>query len=104
MQEYELEVPEDLLYFRGHFSGEPILAAVVQLQLAILPRVAQCWTDLARLRRLSRMKFRTPIRPGARLRLTLWRDPGLPRVDFTLHSGDRVCTSGTLEFSEEAPP
>lgn len=96
--EVELEVPPDLLYFLGHFDGDPVLPGVVQLDDAVLTQVERAWPDLGRLERARRLKFVRPIRPGGVVRLALERrsDPG--QVGFHIESGGETCTSGILIF------
>jgi hypothetical protein len=72
---FDVHVPADLPYFQGHFDGHPVLAAVVQLELLVLRRTAAVWPELTRLRRLTRLRFRTPILPGDTIELRLERAP-----------------------------
>lgn len=98
-----LRVPEDLMYFRGHFEGDPILAGVVQLDSAVLAEVEVAWPELeGRLRRVSRLKFVAPVRPGDDLLVRLSRSRALGRVDFSIERRGVPCTSGTLTFDEPA--
>lgn len=91
-------VPPDLVFLRGHFEGQPILPAVVQVVGLALEGSAREWPDLVRVRRLSRLKFRRPIGPGAALEVVLRRSDGEPRVDFVIREGEETCSSGTLGF------
>jgi len=93
-----VRVPEDLLYFKGHFPEVPILAAVAQLQKLVLEQAKAAWPDLGALRRLTRLKFRRPIAPGEVLVLELKRAPGSLDVAFELTHEGQPCSHGTLGF------
>ena len=95
-----VEVPADLVYFEGHFVDYPVLPAVAQLEAFVLGAVAEAWPGLGRLERLTRLKFRRVIPPGAVLRLRLERSAGAVR--FEIRRDDEICSSGSLHF--EAPP
>lgn len=99
--EAEVYVPADLVFFQGHFEGDPILPGVVQLDLAVLDLVEEAWPELeGALRGVLRLKFVAPLRPDDRIRVVLRRaEPG--RVVFRIERGGRVCTSGILAFAPE---
>jgi 3-hydroxymyristoyl/3-hydroxydecanoyl-(acyl carrier protein) dehydratase len=79
----ELHVAPDCPWFRGHFPGHPILPGVVQIGWAAWfgARWLGCGTPP---RRLSRIKFRRPIGPDARLSLRLRHDRGKLYYDYLL--------------------
>lgn len=90
-------VPSHLGFFRGHFDGDPILPGVVQLQRLALREARLRWPELGAVVRLSRVKFKRPIRPGEELVLSLSRKrPEL--VEMSLRCGDEVASSGLLHF------
>ncbi|MEZ4385842.1 MAG: hypothetical protein R3A79_31275 [Nannocystaceae bacterium] len=97
-----VEVPDDMLYFSGHFPGYPILPGVAQLVPLVVGQIRGAWADLAHPRRLSRLKFRQPIFPGARLELVLERRAGAARVQFRLLRDGRTCSEGTLDYAAAA--
>ncbi len=97
IHELVLEVPSGLRWFQGHFDGNPVLAAVVQLH-EVLRHTATIWPDLTALRRVTGAKFRRPIRPLDSLRLRLERTPGSAKARFTFVRGEETCSSGVLEF------
>lgn len=99
---FDVHVPSDLEFFRGHFPGEPILAGIVQLDLLVLRQVTETWPGLTRLARITRLRFRRPIRPGEDLVLSLVRS-GPARVDFTIACREASCAAGTLHFRGAAP-
>jgi len=96
----EVDVPGELLYFVGHFPGYPILPGVAQLVPLVLAQVHTAWADLEHPRRLSRLKFRQPVFPGAHLQLRLERRG--PKVRYRLLREGRACSEGTLDYPEAA--
>jgi 3-hydroxymyristoyl/3-hydroxydecanoyl-(acyl carrier protein) dehydratase len=97
--EIELAVPEDLLYFNGHFEGDPVLPGVVQVNNVALRYVNAAWPSLGRLAGLRRLKFVRVIRPGDRISLRLEQKKNPHQIGFTISRGDTLCTTGTLIFS-----
>jgi uncharacterized membrane protein/3-hydroxymyristoyl/3-hydroxydecanoyl-(acyl carrier protein) dehydratase len=94
---YDVHVPANLSYFRGHFDGHAILPGVVQVEVLVARQVAITWPELARIRRVTRLRFRRPIRPGDDLVLEIKRSER-ERVDFDVRCGAEACSSGTLHF------
>jgi hypothetical protein len=103
-----VEVPRDLVFFEGHFEGNPMLPGVAQV-LALVDREARrVFPDLASrgARKLSRLKFQATIRPGDTLELGLTLEDakveGEPQIRFRL---DRVtpiaerASSGVLAYT-----
>lgn len=95
--EFTTQIPDALRWFRGHFDGNPVLPAMVQLREALL-LVRSTWPDLHSLRRITRAKFHARIRPSETLRLRLRRDGHSARAGFEYLRGTVVCSSGILEF------
>ena len=95
-------VPQDLLYFRGHFDGDPILPAVVQLDGLVLRQIERIWPELGAPRQVLRLKFKRPVKPGERLELRLQLDASRPAVTFGIEGGAGPCASGTLVFGSIA--
>ena len=93
-----VQIPGDMLYFQGHFPGYPILPGVAQLVPLVLAEVRSIWAELGRPTRLSRLKFRQPVFPGAELELQLDRLDA--RVRFRLVRGQesRACSEGTIDY------
>ena len=95
-------VPPDSPYFRGHFDGDPILPAVVQLDGLVLRQIERIWPELGAPRQALRLKFKRPVRPGERLELRLALDASRPAVTFGIDGGAGPCASGTLVFGSIA--
>lgn len=96
-REWEVPLPPDLPYFRGHFEGHPVLPAVAALQWIVLRCAGEAWPTLGAPRRLSRLKFRRTLRPGDRVRVRLVRDG--EALDFTLSVGEDTAAVGRVEFA-----
>ena len=90
-------VPEDLLYFDGHFDELPVLAGVAQLEALVAVGAARAWPERGHIVRCSRIKFRQMIKPGDTLVLRLERRD--PAIKFTIHRGDELCTQGNIELA-----
>ncbi len=91
-------VPPDLLYFRGHFDGDPVLPAVVQLDGLVLRQIERIWPELGAPREALRLKFKRPVRPGELLELRLQVHASRPAVTFEIVGEAGPCASGTLVF------
>jgi len=90
-----LWVPEDLSWFKGHFPGQPILPAVVQLSWAVHfaglpPDVAQAFSHL------HRLKFTATIEPSVVLKLTLISSD--ESVQFCFESRQQLHSKGRIDF------
>tara|TARA_R110002049_G_scaffold71979_7_gene185377 strand:- start:98076 stop:99758 length:1683 start_codon:yes stop_codon:yes gene_type:complete len=95
-----LRLPADLLYFRGHFLGMPILPGVVQLHWAI-HQAATLFGVPVTISEVTQLKYRKPIAPGSTLMLELDCDRDNRKVKFRYHSdaeGDH--SSGILKWRE----
>jgi 3-hydroxymyristoyl/3-hydroxydecanoyl-(acyl carrier protein) dehydratase len=105
VHEAEVRVPADLLYFCGHFPGDPLLPGVAQLDRLAVPRAAGRWPDLGPLVKIKRLKFIGPIRPGDRVRLRLERrSPGSLVVALSIWADDACRTSASLVFGGRELP
>ena len=98
IHEFACGVPPDLHWFRGHFEGNPVLPAVVQVHEAFRLVIA-VWPDLSRLRRITRAKFQRTIRPSDTLHVRLTRVRSAERATFEFRRAGETCSSGTLEFA-----
>jgi acyl-coenzyme A synthetase/AMP-(fatty) acid ligase/3-hydroxymyristoyl/3-hydroxydecanoyl-(acyl carrier protein) dehydratase len=97
-----LRVPEDYLWFVGHFNPYPVMAAVVQLGEILVPLVLRHVPEAGALHELSNLKFTGRIAPGAELSVTLTIDENPLLCEFTMSSGDRLMSAGKLAFLPRA--
>lgn len=92
------EVPERLVYLRGHFDSFPLVPGVVMVQWA-LQAAERSFGPLGQFQRLERLKFQTMLRPGMRFQLALSRKPDA--ISFTLESAaGRHCTATARFISQ----
>jgi 3-hydroxymyristoyl/3-hydroxydecanoyl-(acyl carrier protein) dehydratase len=92
-----LTAPRDLTWFRGHFATYPLLPGVVQLELAA-EHAHRAWDDLRQLRRVVKLKFKRPIRPGETVTLALRRKAAQTKVSFEFAADGGLASSGVLDF------
>jgi 4-coumarate--CoA ligase (photoactive yellow protein activation family) len=94
-------VPRDLGFLRGHFEGDPVLPAVVQLRHIALAQTRQRFPELGPLERVSSLTFGRSVRAGEELSLSL-RRASSREVSFALQVGEESCCSGLFQFGEAA--
>lgn len=97
-REYRLEVPAELVWFDGHFPGDPILPAVVQIDWAI-HYGRELGFDPDQFSGFSRLKFKQVIQPMTELRLVL--TAAEEKLRFTFESADGLYSQGTVLFGGE---
>jgi 3-hydroxymyristoyl/3-hydroxydecanoyl-(acyl carrier protein) dehydratase len=98
--QFELTVPADLYYFRGHFPECPLLPGVVQVTWAIefARQHLPCTGDF---RSLSAVKFTRVIQPGSTVTLALEFDSATQRLDFEYRGSAGSCSVGTAHFNAQ---
>jgi 3-hydroxymyristoyl/3-hydroxydecanoyl-(acyl carrier protein) dehydratase len=95
----ELDLPESLSWFRGHFPGHPILPGVVQLAWAV--EFAHAHLRLATaIRQVTALKFLRVIRPGATIRLALEWSPPPATLAFHYSEHGLACSSGRIHLPQ----
>lgn len=67
---FTVRVPEDFLWFQGHFEGYPVMAGAVQLLALIRPVLSLTHPQLGELRLAEGLKFTGRICPGDELAVT----------------------------------
>lgn len=83
----------------GHFPGDPILPGVSLLLDVLMPLVHCVHADLDQPRRIHRVKFVRPVRPGDELRVRLERR-GTDTITFDVRTaGGEKVSSGNLHFT-----
>ena len=93
----KLRLPADLLYFKGHFPGAPILPGVVQTDWAIhygrelLPVQGE-------FKALETLKFQQILQPGQTPELELEYRPEKGALSFRYVSAMGKHSSGTVVF------
>jgi len=97
--------PPAFIAFRGHFPGNPLLPAFVQI------RMAQAMLESAeqaplQLERIDNAKFREPLPPGqsVHVRCDLKRTPNKRQAAVTLMVSDRRIATFHLTFRLAEPP
>ncbi len=96
-------VPAELRCFEGHFEGAPVLPAIAQLEMIVVPMIRDAF-DLTHLLRATRLKFLLPVAPDDAIEVTLSRP--VPRGDerkvrFSIARDDELCAQGTLHFAKD---
>ena len=95
--ELQLTVPHDLVYFRGHFSGAPIVPGVVQIKWAVelAGRYLGAGGTFAG---MDALKFQQAMRPGNRVTLSLRWAASDGKLHFAYQSDGARYGSGRLRF------
>ena len=91
----ELALTANLVWFEGHFPGEPVLPGIAQVHLAAL-WAERLWNWKPASANLLRLKFRHVMRPGNVAILSLKREIQRSRLNFSYRVGTLVMSEGTL--------
>lgn len=93
--EVAFTLPEELIFFRGHFPDRPILPGVAQTHLAAL--IAQkLWGDWPSDSNLQKLKFKRVLMPGDAVVLKLKRDLAIGRLIFAYGFRDIDASQGEI--------
>lgn len=90
-----LALSPDLIWFEGHFPGQPVLPGIAQVHLAA-QWAAQLWDWEPHGANLSQLKFRQILRPGDVVHLKLTRDLVKQRLVFAYEIGETVASQGII--------
>ncbi|KGA31822.1 ApeI family dehydratase [Pectobacterium brasiliense] len=100
--ELMLQAEPELFWFKGHFTGQPLLPGVAQLDWVMhyaTTVLAQGWTFLS----IENIKYQQPILPGKTLRLVLTWNAGKQQLTFsyTILDGEteRTASSGKIKLT-----
>ncbi len=91
----QLHIPEDLLFFDGHFDKAPILPGVVQVHWAD-HYARQSFSLTEGFLRLEVIKFKQIINPGQQISLALSYDPAKGKINFVYSSATGEHASGRI--------
>lgn len=95
--ELDFDLPDELLYFQGHFPNFPILPGVTQIDWAI--RYADEYLGTAIKAGCDfQVKFRSVIRPGKLITLALRISDRGHRMAFEYSNEDGVLSSGSVRL------
>lgn len=102
--ETEVDVPNDCIWFTGHFPGEPILPgiALVHLVYEVILQEAQGKGESVRVASLKRVRFTGPVRPGDTLHLSLHgEDSDVEKVyTFKVSVKEQAVCSGQVSVTK----
>jgi 3-hydroxymyristoyl/3-hydroxydecanoyl-(acyl carrier protein) dehydratase len=95
--QFLLHLPDDLSWFEGHFPGDPILPAVVQISWVMYFSREFGFSDDS-FKELRRLKFLSVISPDTVIRLTLTAEG--QSVRFTYESAGAQHSKGVVLFGD----
>lgn len=94
----ECDIPAELIYFDGHFEGNPILPGIVQVHWA--EAFGRRSLSLqGQFTRLEAIKFKQIIMPSSRITLALDYDEAKQKLSFEYRSERGVHSSGRICFA-----
>jgi acyl-CoA synthetase (AMP-forming)/AMP-acid ligase II/3-hydroxymyristoyl/3-hydroxydecanoyl-(acyl carrier protein) dehydratase len=93
--EISLALPPNMIWFAGHFPGQPVLPGIVQVHLAA-QWAAYLWDWKPQTANLSQLKFRQILRPKDRADLLLTRDMTRQRLVFAYRIENIVASQGVI--------
>ena len=89
---YVADVPQNLVFFNGHFDEFTILPGAVLVERIVWPIVKAELPEIGRLKSIRRLRFRRPVMPDQHLDITLERAPG--KVLFSVSSAESPVATG----------
>lgn len=93
----DLECPYHLIYFKGHFPNNPILAGVVQIHwVKIFIKIY--FKIKINIVKIIRLKYNSTILPGDRIKLKLKYNTKKLSISFCFYNNSKTFSSGTLFF------
>lgn len=97
----QLDVAEDLCWFRGHFPQQPVLPGIVQLHWAVMI-VQACFDFSAPPVEIKRLKFKKVVTPPQVLELSI-SPRGNNEAQFAFCTADAQNSEGRLVFAGAMP-
>lgn len=95
-----VRVPEDCIWFTGHFPGEPILPgiAIVHTVYEAILKLAKSDAESINMSALKRVRFTGPVRPGEAFLLNVTREDEAQAIlfSFKVTHEDKVICSGQV--------
>ena len=95
--EFTISLPQNLLYFQGHFPKEPILPGVVQIHWAMLWG-KRLLDSSKKFIGMSQIKFHMPAKPGDELDVLLDWNPEKSLLCFRYSLSKNVVSSGRIRL------
>jgi acyl-CoA synthetase (AMP-forming)/AMP-acid ligase II len=95
--EIGIELTPDMIWFEGHFPGQPVLAGIAQVHVATL-WAERLWGWRPGGGSLSQVKFRRILRSGDVVLLRLQR--ATRRLKYSYQLGDVIASEGTIGDAE----
>lgn len=90
-----LSIPDDLIWFEGHFPGQPVLPGIVQVHWAHMMATFVFDATLEP-HRLSRIKFKSPMLPNCNVDLHLKFNADKGLITFSFRAENTEHSSGNL--------
>ena len=98
--ELQIKIPAGLVYFAGHFPGQPILPGVTQL--AWVETFGKIFFNISNpFSHMEVVKFKKIIRPDDLITMTLIWKPETGKLYFELRSTEDLHGSGRLVYGEQ---
>jgi len=98
--EARAEVPENSIWVKGHFPGEPIVPgiALINAVYEVIARDAQDRGESVAISSLKRIRFTGPVRPGDKLSLSITSEGGQRETSFQFKvaANENIVCSGQM--------
>ncbi len=94
--EAEMEIPENSLWFSGHFPENPVLPGICQLAAVFEAAKMSGGKDIAILK-IKRVRFKKTIRPGENPVIFIRPVKGKENIfSFHIKTDDDIASNGTM--------